>query len=482
MTWLKTAGAVLALALGYAAPAAADTAAADSFTTDLFHRSGLPGLAVAEIADGRTVYARGFGDDGKGGAVTPDTPFILGSTSKAFTALAILQLSEAGRLRLDDPAARYLPGFLHGSDAAHRITLRMLLNQVSGISHEAGDQPVVEAGERGPGAIRHWALALDGGALKREPGASYEYSNANYVVLGAIVEAVSGQTYAAYLRDHIFQPLGMTHSRAFEAGDLARGHKQFLGIGYVSDLPYPDSFVPAGFIVSTASDLTKYIAAQMPGSPDARKLGLSDAGIALWHKGAVAMDPEGKAHYAMGWVTDSFNGLPVVFHNGDTGVFSSEFAMDMNHRRAVIVLANGSYWLAGEYLHELTSGILNREAGHAPRDDSGIHRLILIIWLAILAVPLIQLVALRLMRRRKASLLGRLWPLALHAAAAAGLLVALPRLFFGIPFAELFTSFPDLAAAAILSGIAAAFAIVQAIRAQPRDSASPLSTASAAGV
>ena len=477
MTWLKRAAAILALALTTSA-IAADKAATDRYAAGVFLRSGLPGVVVAVVEADRIAYASGFGDDGRGGAVTPDTPFILGSTSKAFTALAILQLSEAGRLKLDDPAAHYLPGFLQNSDAAHRVTIRMLLNQVSGLSHESGDQPVIDAGERGPAAIRHFALALDAGALNRAPGSSYEYSNANYVVLGAIVETVSGQSYPDYMRDRIFKPLGMTHSRAFEAGNLARGHKQFLGMNYVSDLPYPDSFVPAGFIVSTANDLAKYIAAQLPGAATARKLGLSDDGIALWHKGAAAMDPDGKAHYAMGWVTDTFNGLPVVFHNGDTGVFSSEFAMDMNNRRAVIVLADGSGWLSGEYLHELTSGILNQAAGHAPRDDSGIHRLILGIYLAVLAVPLIQFALLWLMRRRRPSLFGRIWPVTLHAAFSAGLIVALPRLVFGIPFAELFTSFPDMAAAAILSGVCAVIALVQAMR----SAASPRSTASAPGV
>lgn len=484
MTWLKAAGAGLALALAIAAPAfAADIAAIDRYTAEVFQRSGLPGLAVAAIEGDRIVYAKGFGDDGRGGAVTLDTPFILGSTSKAFTALCILQLAEAHRLDLDDLASRYLPGFLHGSGAAQRITLRMLLNQVSGISHEAGDQPVWNAGESGPAALRHAALALDAASLNRKPGESYEYSNANYVVLGAIVESVSGQSYAAYIDAHVFRPLGMTHSRAVEAGPLARGHKQFFGVNYVSDLPYPQSFVPVGFIVSTARDLATYLAAQLPGSADARKLGISDAGIALWHKGTVAMDPDGKAHYAMGWVTDNFNGLPVVFHNGDTGVFSSEFVLDIRNRRAVVALSDGSGWLSGEYLHEIASGIVNQLVGKAPRNDAGIHRLILAIYLAVLAAPLLQFAVLWLMRGRKVGWFGRLWPLALNGVFATALIFFLPRGIFGIPFTELFTSFPDMAWAAILSGAAAVLAVLQAFRAQRKARpASPLSTASASAV
>ena len=466
MKSLEIAGAALLLALGFTLPAAAAAGIAviDRYAEDTFQRSGLPGVAVAMVEGDRLVYSRGFGDDGNGGAVTPDTPFILGSTSKGFTALAILQLAEAGRLKLDDPAAHYLPGLFRDAPAARRITIRMLLNQVSGISHEAGDQPVWDAGETGPAALRRWALGLNATALNRAPGASYEYSNANYVVLGAIVEAVSGVAYADYMQAHVFAALGMSHTRAVEAGPLARGHKQFFGLNYVSDLPYPTSFVPVGFIVSTANDVAKYLAAQLPGSADARKLGISDADIALWHAGTAPMDPDGKAHYAMGWVTDTFNGLPVVFHNGDTGVFSSEFVLDIKNRRAVVVLSNGSGWLSSEYLHQIASGIVNQAAGHAPRDDTGIHRMILGIYLAVLAVPLAQLLALWLMRRRKKGWLGQTWPVVVHAALAAALIVALPRQIFGIPFAELFTSFPDMAWAAILSAVFAVVALVQAVR------------------
>jgi CubicO group peptidase (beta-lactamase class C family) len=480
MNRLRCAAALLAtLCLG--APAIGQTSRLDGYAAALFGRSGLPGLAVVVVHGDRTLYARGFGADGNGGAVSPDTRFILGSTSKSFTALAILQLAEAGRLRLDDPVAQYLPGFLRRAPAARRITLRMLLNQTSGLSHEAGDQPVLDAGETGPAAIRDWALALDTDALNREPGASYEYSNANYVVLGAVVEAASGVNYPAYVYAHIFKPLGMTHTRAVYPGPLAHGHKQVFGVNYVSDLPYPESFVAAGFIITTANDIAKYLSAQLPGSANAGRLGISQASIAVWHKGVAPVDP--RSRYAMGWVEGTFNGLPVVWHNGDTGVFSSEFTLDPRARNGVVVLSNGSGWLASDYLQEISSGIINILAGRTPRDDTGIHRLVLAIYLAILAVPAAQILALWLMRRRRhAGLFGRIWPVALHVLAATGLLFALPRGLFGIPFTELLTSFPDLAGAAILSGIAALIAIVEAVF-QPRPMAtSPRKTASASAV
>jgi CubicO group peptidase (beta-lactamase class C family) len=442
------------------ATASAQSADIDLYTEGLFARSGLPGLAVAVVQGDRVAYVRGFGDDGNGGAVTADTPFILGSTSKSFTALAILQLAESGRLKLDAPVSAYLPEFMKG---ARTITVRMLLNQTSGISGEAGDQPVVDAGESGPDAIRHWASALREEALDRTPGESYEYSNANFVVLGAIVEAASGEAYAQYLQAHIFAPLGMTHSRATLPGPLSRGHKKFFGVNYVSDLPYPESFVPCGFIISTAADIAKYLSAQLPGSANARALGISDAGIALWHKGVAPMDPAGKGHYAMGWATDTFNGVPVIWHSGDTGVFSSEFTLEPKGRWGVVVLSDGSGWLSSDYLQEISSGTVNKLDGRTPRDDTAIHRIILAVYVAVIAIPLLQLLALWAMRNRKRGWFRQTWPVLLHGIVAALMLTALPRMLFGIPLSELVTSFPDMGAAAIASGVLALTAAAIAV-------------------
>src|SRR6185369_6060471 len=180
----------------------------------------------------------------------------------------------ARRVRFEDSVAGYVDGFLGNAPEAHAITVRMLLNQTSGLSHEAGDQPVLDAGETGGDAIRNWSRHLDARALNRAPGASYEYSNANYVVLGAIIEKASGMRYRDYMRTHVFAPLGMSRTVAFDTPDRARGHKQLFGLNIASDLPYPQSFVPAGLIVSTANDLAKYLSAQLPGSANARKLGL----------------------------------------------------------------------------------------------------------------------------------------------------------------------------------------------------------------
>jgi CubicO group peptidase (beta-lactamase class C family) len=448
--------------------AAPDFRKIDAYLAGVFERSRLPGMAVAVVRNDATVYFRGLGVSRGDAPVTQDTLFVLGSTTKAFTALATLQLVDAGKLRLDDAVGHVLPGFLHGSPAAEQITIRSLLNQTSGISNKAGDQPVWFAGEIGPNAIRDWAGALDAGALDRSPG-TFEYSNANYIVLGALIERASGETYAQYIREHIFLPLQMTDSHASMAGvdfsRMARGHRQFFGADFEAGFPYPPAFVPAGFVITSARDLAKYIAAQLPGSRNAGALGLSAASFALWHEGRAAMDPGGTHRYAMGWMTAVFNGVPVIAHPGDMGVFSSEFVLMPGQNWGVVVLADGSGWLSSQYLHEMASGIVSQLVGRQPRDDTGIHRIVLAMLLAITAIPCIQLFALWKWGRRKASLPSRLWPVGLHMAAAIVLIAIFPRVWFPLPFSELLISFPDLGCAAFASGVFALIALALALRA-----------------
>jgi len=448
--------------------AAPDFKKIDAYVARLFAQSQLPGMAVAVVRDDRTVYFRGLGVSRGDTPVTQDTLFVLGSTSKAFTALATLQLVDVGKLRLDEAVEDVLPEFLHGAPAAAHITIRSLLNQTSGISQKAGDQPVWREGRTGPNAIRDWASGLDASALDRPPG-SFEYSNANYIILGALIEKASGETYAHYVREHIFLPLHMTHSYASQPGvdfkRLARGHTQFLGIGYAWDIPYPPSYVPAGFVITSARDLVKYIAAQLPGSHNTGALGLSASSFVLWHQGRAAMDQSGTRRYAMGWMTATFNGVPVLAHPGGTGVFSTEFVLVPEKNWGVIVLANGGGWLPSPYVHEIASGIVSQLVGREPRDNTGLHRTLLALLLAVMAAPLIQLLALWKWGNRKASLPGRLWPVGLHAAAAIVLIAILPRVLFGSPFTELLVTFPDLGWSGFASGVLALIALTLALRA-----------------
>ena len=192
---------------------APDFAAIDADVQAQMVEMHLPGLALGIVRRDQIVHLHGFGvADPSGRAVTSQTPFIIGSTTKSFTALAIMQLVEAGQLDLDAPVQRYLPWFRVADAAASaHMTLRELLNHTSGLPASAGYQPIFNV-ETGSLALEDGVRSLSTVQLDRPLGASYEYCNANYNILGLIVQSVAGQPYGQYVEDHIFVPLDMQHS------------------------------------------------------------------------------------------------------------------------------------------------------------------------------------------------------------------------------------------------------------------------------
>lgn len=195
---------VLSLILAPAAPPAIPVAAQHrirSAIEEQLKESPSTGAAVGVVRDGKLVYTNvfGFRNLAHHQPVNAQTQFEIGSVTKQFTAAAILQLKEAGRLSLDDSLAKYLPSFPHASE----LTLRDLLNQVSGLPNY-GDST-------SKGSLNK-VEALVRGALHFPPDTKYQYSNTNYYVLGQVIRVVSGQPYEDYVRQHLFAPAGMDHS------------------------------------------------------------------------------------------------------------------------------------------------------------------------------------------------------------------------------------------------------------------------------
>ena len=177
------------------ATAPASDAQIAAFVTEQLRDGGYPGGAFAIVRDGQVTLAQGVGRaDGSGRQVTAETPFVIGSLSKAITATAVMQLVEAGAVELDRPVTTYLPDFRVADGRQDRITVRHLLNQTSGIPSAAGVTPLsadVTSLAAQVAALRNVSLASD-------PGASFAYSNANYNVLGLLVAEVSGGSFEEY--------------------------------------------------------------------------------------------------------------------------------------------------------------------------------------------------------------------------------------------------------------------------------------------
>ena len=245
-------------------PAAPDVAAIDRYVRSEMEAQRIPGLALGIVHDGRIVHLQGFGDaDSSGREVTPQTPFFIGSVTKSFTAMAVMQLSDAGRVDLDAPVQRYLPWWrVEDAGASARVTVSDLLYQVSGLSKATGNA-YATSGATQDDALEERVRALRSATLTAPVGSTWQYSNANYWTLGMIVQAVSGESYESYVQEHIFGPLEMDHSftskAEAEAQGLPDGHRYWYGFPVAADLPYDRGGLPAGGLASSAEDMAHYL-------------------------------------------------------------------------------------------------------------------------------------------------------------------------------------------------------------------------------
>ncbi len=314
-----------------------DFAQIDAYVHAQVQDARIPGLALGIISGDQVAHLQGFGEaDSTGRAVTPQTPFLLGSTTKSFTALAIMQLVEAGKITLDVPVQRYLPWFRVADPVASgHITVRHLLTQVSGISTAVGLRLFTDDPTETPEQYVH---ALSTVSLTKPVGTTFQYSNANYAILGLVVQVVSGVPYQTYIQQHILTPLQMQQSfvsqeQARRAG-LAQGHRSWFGFPVPIDLPLHKSAFAAGYLMSSAEDMSHFLIAQSNGG---RYNGIS----LLSPQGIDTMQtPVPGFSYAMGWSTVSQNGERVLYHNGDTLDSHSEMFIAPAHHWGIILLLN----------------------------------------------------------------------------------------------------------------------------------------------
>jgi D-alanyl-D-alanine carboxypeptidase len=242
-----------------------------SSAVDSLFRAGQFSGVVVLATNGVPVYqmARGLADRERAIPNNLETAFNLGSINKVFTQIAILQLAAAGKLSLDSTLAKYWPDYPN-QEVARRITIRQLLRHTSGIGGNIFDPP--GSGNRNDiRRLQDYLPLFMNEALQFEPGTRNAYSNAGYVVLGLLVERLSGQDYYTYVRERIFEPAGMTRTGSFAVDSLPPN----TAIGYTrgrqdaspdapihsnaTELPGRGSSAGGGY--STAQDLLKFLKA-----------------------------------------------------------------------------------------------------------------------------------------------------------------------------------------------------------------------------
>jgi CubicO group peptidase (beta-lactamase class C family) len=447
-----------------AAPATTATviASIDRYVTEQMGALHIPGLALTLVVHGRVAYERGYGvADPSGRPVTPDTPFIIGSTSKQFTGIAVEQLIRARRLELDAPVTRYLPWFGSGSDPHARVTIRELLSHTSGIEGWQGAANVLEDG--GPSdTLEANAHRLAGETLAGAPGSAFAYTNSNYDLLGYLVEVVTGQSYPDYMREHVFAPLGLrdtyTDKADAEAHGLAAGFYPWFGLLTLPvPMPYPRSSLPSGFLISSAHDLATLVLAQL-GSVPGGQTEIDRPLLAATRVPLATIDRS--TRYAAGWFVRRFwedattgqdaddPALPLLYeHAGNAHTFRSYigFVPDLGFGLAVTMNATDVLGPAAAPWDNLGNGIIRLALGREPSPpavygDPLDRNARLAYVLGAMAVVAASIWALRARRRRR---------LAIAIAAvvdlfAVGLALVYAPTKMGEPLVAVVRFFPDL--------------------------------------
>jgi len=303
----------LALLLLLALPLAAQDAELDRIASQAF-ASDAPGGAVLVLKGGKTLLRAGYGmaDLEQGTKITPDSVFRIGSITKQFTAVAVLQLVERGKIALGDPITKFLPDYpTHGKT----ITIEHLLTHTSGIQSYTDKPDFLTAAQREytPAQIID---TFRNDPMKFDPGAQWAYNNSGYILLGQIIEKVSGMPYAEYVQKNVLARAGLTHSRYGDNAPIvpkrvpgySRNGQAVVNARYINmTFPYA-----AGALLSTVDDLAQWNAALAAGKVVDRKL-LDRA----WTRYQLTSGEN--TGYGYGWAVGELSGERVIQHGG--GIF-----------------------------------------------------------------------------------------------------------------------------------------------------------------
>lgn len=424
----------------------------ETFLDRAVPRAAAPGLAYALIENGDLrLGQRGERVAGSGLAVTEDTPFALGSISKSFTALAIMQQVEAGRVDLDHDIGDYLDEF--DGQPGGTITIRQLLSHTSGYSTLQGNSSHTDR-TGGAGELAERVRQLAAAAPASEAGSRWQYSNANYLILGGLIETVSGLEFGDYIETRILQPLGMEDSFVADGETheaMAVGHAPwFGGRRPVSDRRTVRGMAPAGGVMASASDMARYLAMMMNGQDDL----ISADHKAMMIRPASAASP----HYGLGWFLDAE--ADAAYHTGLTPGVETIAVLSRAEPRGGVVLVNANSGMGFGVTGDILAGFAAITLGEAPQSGGNhLEAKSLYVMLLVLPVLFVAGIATAWMGREGLraktgafGLFSLVFPLVATLAMAWVFVDLLPKLF-GAPLATFNLYQPDMTILLVASSV-----------------------------
>ncbi|GFZ32350.1 hypothetical protein CSC2_28760 [Clostridium zeae] len=327
----------------------------DKYVETQMKKGEIPALSIVITNGDKTVYKKAFGyaDVKEKRLANSETLFELGSTSKAFTALAILKLEKEGRISLSDPIKKYIPWLtLKYNGKEVNVTIEQFLHHSSGIPYKSIDKIPESESET---ALEECVKTLVGQELQSLPGKKFSYATINYDVLGLVVKNVSGQSFEEYMKKNILQPMGLENTYLFRedasAKDMSTGYK----IGFLKPKEYAAPMyrgnTPAGYFIINGDDMAKWLKIQLGVNLESK---FDKDLIIKSHEADLTVNPGGGGEsYASGWFVNQ--SLQEIFHSGSNPNFSSSIILKPNKNIGVAVLANRN----SPFTDEITMGILN---------------------------------------------------------------------------------------------------------------------------
>jgi CubicO group peptidase (beta-lactamase class C family) len=332
-------GALALLSLSSPGKAADFGNAVDRYLRAEMQRQHIPGIALALMKDGKALYVKGYGAATLEHpvAVEPDTVFQLGSIGKQFTAVAVMLLADEHKLNLDDPVSKYLPQVPPSWD---KVTLRLMLNHQAGIAQYTTSQRQLLDLSRDYSDAELIQLAISQ-PLDFEPGTDVSYSDVGYVLLGFVINRVAGEFYGDFLRQRIFEPLGMRHTRVISDADIVPGRAsgyEARGDGSLrNQTPVSPSLnrTADGSLYSTVLDLMKWDRA-LDGNTVLPHAELER----MWTVDAHGNGQTPLYHYGYGWENSHMSGHRVVEYDGNWQGFQAMMSRYTDEKLTVILLTN----------------------------------------------------------------------------------------------------------------------------------------------
>lgn len=365
----------------------------DEYVKKIQNNANIPNISIGIIKNDSVIYQQSYSKDN---SKEQNSLFYIGSLTKSFTALAIMQLVEKGEINLNDSIKKYLPWIDVNNDIRlDKITIETLLNQTSGFSTFDGLK-----------SFNNWdssELALENAirnfhniTLISNPSEQFNYSNLNYQILGLVIEKVSGLSYSQYIQQYIFDKLGMKNSFAsldfIDVNLIAQGHRLWFGHAIKSNFSFNPVMLPAGYIVSNIEDMSRYLIAQLNnGQYENRQIfALSIIEKIQMPSATVIKD---KLHYGFGWFinteTESRSHLGVV------PGYTSAMIIYPKRNLGLVVLTNAmSYTLGKSELNSIADGIMDILKGNEPQ-ESGFDFLSFIAYLFFIGLIIAQVLSIK---------------------------------------------------------------------------------------